>query len=55
MDLRFGIDGILVNEQSTPFFLPKNKDNYIEYKEKKYSLVNYHIHCSSENTIDGLY
>ena len=53
--MSFKIVPAVINEKSTPFFLPKNNKNYIEYKKKKYSLINYHIHCSSENTIDGLY
>lgn len=50
-----GVEGIVTNEHLTPYFLPKTTDNYISYCDKKYILSNYHIHCSSENTIDNLY
>ena len=49
------IEGILTNKDLTPYFLPKTTDNFVDFMGKKYILSNYHIHCSSENTLDNLY
>jgi len=46
------VPGTLVNEKLTPYFLPKTENNYVLYNSKKYVLKNYHIHCSSENSIN---
>ena len=47
--------GLYANDHQTPFFLPNNTDNYILYDDKKFVLQNYHLHCSSEHSVNELY
>lgn len=47
--------GTFCNHNDTPYFITENSDNYILYEDKKFVLINYHIHCSSEHSIDSQY
>lgn len=49
------VDGLLAVVKQTIYFFPSKLDNIIKYKNKDYALINYHIHNSSENTIDNLF
>jgi carbonic anhydrase len=38
-----------------PYAYPIDKKNYVIFNNKKFILINYHLHNSSENTIDNVF
>lgn len=49
------VNGIYNNSHTTPFFNVEGENNYVLNKGKKFILRNFHIHNSSEHTIDDQY
>ena len=51
------VSGIIssIDENDIPIFFPDNNDNYLYYDNRKYTLINFHYHNSSEHTINGEY
>lgn len=43
------------DENDIPIFYPNLYNNFLYYNSKKYTLINFHYHNASENTIDGEY
>ena len=49
------VKGIVVNDHLTPYFFPNDGNNFVINNGIRYTLINYHLHNSSENTVDGAY
>ena len=57
IDYRESVTGIIENTDGNdiPVFYPDKPDNYLYYGNRKYSLINFHFHNASENTVNGEY
>jgi carbonic anhydrase len=49
------VEGILTVAKQTIYFFPTYENNIINYNNKNYVFIGYHIHNSSENTINNLF
>lgn len=47
--------GILAVYKKTIFFFPTESNNFVTYNDKNYKFIGFHIHQSSENTINNLF
>jgi len=57
IDYKSNVRGVVetADQNDIPIFYPENKDNYVYYGNRKYTLINFHFHNASENTVNGEY
>lgn len=57
IDYKSVVPGIVdnIDGNQIPVFFPDNTDNFVYYNGRKYTLINFHFHNASENTVDSEY